>query len=121
VGAEAFKPVVFPRRRPGMALVEGEDLPVRWTYKQFGGILLASGAQPFKPHDLRQHRGDEDSDRWTTEARRFLIKRILNHADREVTAVYDLYSYDAEKKRAMEAWGRFLERIIRRSSLQRVS
>ena len=112
---------VFPRRRAGKAHVEGEDLPVRWTQKQFGRILLASGAQPFKPHDLRRTAATKIPIDGPQEARRFLIKRILNHADGEVTAVYDLYSYDTEKKRAMEAWGRLVERLVRRSSLRRAS
>jgi hypothetical protein len=47
------------------------------------------------------------------EARRFIIKRILNHADSEVTAVYDLYAYDVEKKRALDSWGRWVERPAR--------
>lgn len=32
---------------------------------------------------------------------RFIIKRVLGHADREITAVYDLYSYDREVKQAV--------------------
>jgi len=43
---------------------------------------------------------------------RFVIGRVLNHADRDVTAVYDRHSYDAEKRTALEAWGRKLERIV---------
>jgi len=29
---------------------------------------------------------------------------ILNHAERGVTAVYDRYSYDAEKRLALDLW-----------------
>ena len=72
---------VFARRRPGMARVEGDDLPVRWTHKQFGRILLASGALAFKPHDLRRTAATKIPIEGPQEARRFLIKRILNHAD----------------------------------------
>lgn len=31
---------------------------------------------------------------------RFIVKRVLGHADHEITAVYDLYSYDKEVKEA---------------------
>ncbi len=44
---------------------------------------------------------------------RFLIGRILNHSEeRGVTGVYDRYSYDAEKKAAMEFWDRQLSAIL---------
>src|SRR5262249_21367469 len=40
------------------------------------------------------------------------ISRVLNHAKRGVTAtVYNQYSYDAEKRAALEAWSNELERI----------
>jgi hypothetical protein len=41
-----------------------------------------------------------------------VIGRVLNHAERDVTAVYDRHSYDAEKRTALEAWGRKLESIV---------
>jgi integrase len=38
---------------------------------------------------------------------RFVISRILNHsADKDITSVYDRYSYDSEKQAAMEFWNR---------------
>ena len=43
---------------------------------------------------------------------RLVISKILNHAESNVTAVYDRHSYDAEKRRALEAWGRNLERVV---------
>ena len=39
-------------------------------------------------------------------------KKILNHAERDVTAVYDRPSHDREKRTALEAWGRRLEAIV---------
>ena len=43
---------------------------------------------------------------------RLVLKKILNHADREVTAVYDRYEYDKEKQIAMRAWDRDLKNIL---------
>jgi hypothetical protein len=43
---------------------------------------------------------------------RFDISKVLNHTDHEVTAIYDLYTYDAEKKKALLLWGRRLEEMI---------
>lgn len=39
---------------------------------------------------------------------RFTVKKILNHVEPEITAVYDRYSYDAEKREALEAWAKRL-------------
>ncbi|MCL0044917.1 hypothetical protein M1N16_01665 [Nitrospinaceae bacterium] len=43
---------------------------------------------------------------------RLVLKKILNHADREVTTVYDRYEYDKEKQIAMRAWDRDLKNIL---------
>ena len=44
---------------------------------------------------------------------RFVISRILNHSDgKDITSVYDRYSYDAEKRAAMEFWNRQLTAIL---------
>jgi hypothetical protein len=43
---------------------------------------------------------------------RFVIARVLNHADRSVTAVYDRHSYDGEKMVALERWADDLARIL---------
>jgi integrase len=45
-------------------------------------------------------------------ASRLSIARILNHVETGVTAVYDRYSYDREKREALEAWARRLQEII---------
>ena len=39
---------------------------------------------------------------------RLTVKKILNHVERDVTAVYDRYSYDAEKREALEEWSKRL-------------
>ncbi len=44
---------------------------------------------------------------------RFVISRILNHSEeKDITSVYDRYSYDAEKKAAMTFWNRQLSAIL---------
>ncbi len=44
---------------------------------------------------------------------RFVIRRILNHSEeKDVTSVYERYSYDVEKKGAMEFWHRQLTAIL---------
>ena len=44
------------------------------------------------------------------------IARVLNHVDRgaRATRIYDRYSYDSEKRTALEAWARRLDAILQR-------
>ena len=49
---------------------------------------------------------------------RFVISRILNHSEeKDITSVYDRYSYDAEKRAAMEFWNRQLTAILEGKAL----
>lgn len=43
---------------------------------------------------------------------RLVVSKILNHVDSTITAVYDRHSYDAEKRNALEAWGKKLKQLI---------
>ena len=48
---------------------------------------------------------------------RFVISRILNHSEeKDTTSVYDRYSYDAEKRAAIEFWNRQLSAILKGKS-----
>jgi integrase len=52
---------------------------------------------------------------------RFVISRILNHSEeKDITSVYDRYSYDAEKKAAMAFWDRQLTAILKGKSITSV-
>ena len=44
------------------------------------------------------------------------IAKVLNHVDRgaRATRIYDRYSYDAEKRAALDAWARRLDAILQR-------
>ena len=63
----------------------------------------------FTPHDLRRTVASMIK---KSGVDRLVLKKILNHADREVTAVYDRYEYDKEKQIAMRAWDRDLKNIL---------
>ena len=44
---------------------------------------------------------------------RFVISRVLNHSEeKDITSVNDRYSYDAEKKAALEFWDHQLQSIL---------
>jgi hypothetical protein len=43
---------------------------------------------------------------------RLTVSKLLNHADRSVTATYDRHSYDREKQIALIRWDRHLADIV---------
>ncbi len=43
---------------------------------------------------------------------RLTVKKILNHVEREITAVYDRHGCDAEKREALETWAACLMKIV---------
>jgi integrase len=43
---------------------------------------------------------------------RVVIAKVLNHAENEVTAIYDRHRYDLEKRRALDLWGARLTAIV---------
>lgn len=42
---------------------------------------------------------------------RFNVGKVLNHAERGVTSIYDRYGYDKEKRLVLNAWARRLQEI----------
>ena len=63
----------------------------------------------FRCHDLRRTAATQMASMGTP---RTTVGKVLNHSEGGVTAIYDRYSYDAEKRKALNAWARKLERII---------
>lgn len=66
-------------------------------------------AERFSAHDLRRTAATRMAEIGIP---RFDISKVLNHTDQDVTAVYDHYTYDAEKRRALMKWGRRLQDIL---------
>jgi integrase len=60
-------------------------------------------------HDARRTAATEMSRLGTS---RFVVARVLNHADREVTGIYDRNSYLAEKAAALKQWAAYLLRVV---------
>jgi integrase len=65
--------------------------------------------EPWTIHDLRRTVG---TGLGRLGVSRFIIARVLNHADRTVTGIYDRYEYLDEKRHALEAWGQYLKNLI---------
>ncbi|MBI4474766.1 MAG: tyrosine-type recombinase/integrase [Acidobacteria bacterium] len=61
------------------------------------------------PHDLRRTAA---SFMTSMGIPRLTVSKILNHVEGGVTKIYDRYSYDQEKRDALDAWGRRLMIIV---------
>jgi integrase len=99
--ADGESPWVFPGRREGQPIVE--------TKRVLESIRTASGVKEWRGHDLRRTAA---SNMTAMGIPRFIVGRVLNHAEPGVTAVYDRHSYDAEKKDALDKWAAKLMRIV---------
>jgi integrase len=97
-----FSEWVFPSPR-------GDDSPFDWEQKLTKRIRQKSGVD-FRPHDIRRTVGTLLTK--YCKAERFILKRILNHVDGDVTAIYDRNRYDEQKRLALDTWGRRLKAIV---------
>jgi integrase len=73
----------------------------------------------FRGHDLRRTAATKMAEAGVP---RHHISAVLNHVEggAAVTRIYDRYSYDAEKRRALETWVRKLRSIIEQPEPRRV-
>ncbi len=93
---------VFPSVKGQLLQVPALSHAVRHNREYFG-------IAKWTPHDLRRTAASHIAALGTD---RFTLARILNHTDREVTGVYDRYTYDDEKRRALRKWDRRLQAIV---------
>ncbi len=91
---------VFPSARGGPLSNNGAGLDV---------IRERSGTE-FRLHDLR--RSAATAMTGDLGIPRLVVGKILNHADRDITSVYDRASYDRDKRRALYSWGNRVEDIV---------
>ena len=89
-----------PMREGPIATVQK---PVR-RLRQLTGIA-------FNIHDLRRTAA---SNMTSIGIARQTVARVLNHLERDVTRIYDRYSYDREKRDALERWAVALLAIVER-------
>jgi Phage integrase family len=76
---------------------------------QVRGLVRRNEMQHWTPHDLRRTAASKMR---AMGVERVVVQAILNHKDRSVTAVYDRYGLDPEKREALTAWGRRVEQIV---------
>jgi len=87
------------------ACMAPEERPKSARYSQAPAI----GVTGVVPHDLRRSAA---SGMTALGINRLVVAKILNHVESSVTAIYDRYAYDAEKRHALETWASHLEGIL---------
>ena len=81
---------------------------VRGT-RQRSGALHGLGIADVRPHDFRRTAASMMTGAGVS---RLVVSKVLNHAEKGITAVYDRWGYDAEKRVALETWARTLTGIV---------
>lgn len=93
---------VFPSPRPACGHIK--------NLKEAHGRIKTLSGVDFHIHDLRRTAA-------TGMARlgvdRVVITKILNQADRSVTAVYERHGYEPQMRRALEKWAAHVMRLVR--------
>ena len=86
------------------------ERPLRGYRKAFKRACTLAGVKNARPHDLRRTAASMIA---STGVSRVVIGRILNHADRSITGMYDRYGYDAEKRAALDLWSERLADAVK--------
>lgn len=84
------------------------DAPIANPQKAFERIRTETGIE-FRGHDLRRTAASLMTGMGIP---RLTVSKILNHIEPGVTAVYDRYSYDKEKRVALEEWSKRLMLLV---------
>jgi integrase len=71
---------------------------------------LHLGVANVTPHDLRRSAASHMASLGVS---RLIIAKLLNHVDSSVTSIYDRYSYDKEKRDALDLWGSWIIKNIK--------
>lgn len=104
---DATGPVFESPRKKGTPLVD--TAPAHALRDEFQPGRAFSDAEPYTPHDLRRTVATALS---CLGYPRLTVMKVLNHTDPSVSAVYDRYSYDREKREALTRWAEMLYATI---------
>ena len=86
------------------------DRPVNGFSKAKLQMDRLSGVQNWKFHDLRR---TVATNLTKLGIDRLILQKIINHAERGVTQIYDRYSYMDEKREALQKWADRLDEIVK--------
>ncbi len=92
---------VFPSQRGGH---------IAFISKAAARLRERAKLEDWHPHDLRRTAATKMTGELGIS--RFVVGRILNHADGGITHVYDRSAYEAEKRDALDAWDKLVEEIL---------
>ena len=103
------------KRDPNGNILAGQSCPISGFTKIKAAVdarVAKSGKtlEPWRIHDLRRTAATRMAQLGISQ---LIISRVLNHADRSVTGIYNRYEYLAEKRHALDTWGQFLEGLSR--------
>jgi integrase len=73
--------------------------------RQRAGALDGLGIADLRPHDFRRTAASMMTGAGVS---RLVVSKVLNHAEKGITSVYDRHGYDAEKRVALDTWARVL-------------
>ena len=76
------------------------------------GFTHAFELSDFRPHDLRRTAATGMA---KLGVGRFIVARVLGHADPSVTGIYDRYEYLAEKREALTKWAEHVMALVAKS------
>jgi len=108
-GARAKDSHELTRRRYVFAGIRG----TRQRRRALDGL----GIDDIRPHDFRRTAATVMAGAGIS---RLVIAKVLNHAEKGITAVYDRASYDSEKRLALETWSRRLHELVSTRGGERV-
>jgi integrase len=91
------------------------ETPLKGRSKASGALLLASGK--WTPHDLRRTMATLMRERLTISSD--VVERCLNHKPQGIVGVYQVGQLHEERRMALDAWGRFLEGLLKPASRPR--
>jgi integrase len=75
-------------------------------------LCRAQGQQPIEAWTLHDLRRTYATELGSLGVGRFVIERVLNHADAGVTSGYDRHDYAQAKREALEKWARRLRDLV---------
>jgi integrase len=107
-------------------VADGVTKPSPWVFTTAGDAPV-SGFSKAKPrldraitpsvaawriHDLRRTVATEMGRLGVAQS---IVGKVLNHADRSITAVYNRYDYLTEKRQALDSWAAYLNEMLSRA------
>jgi integrase len=82
---------------------------VRWVQKTHQRLRQKAKLDDFTIHDIRRTVASLMA---AAGVNRLTVGKVLNHKEREITAVYDRYSYAREIRHALDTWSTRLKEIL---------